>query len=170
MSLIQEALDKAAKARMPTETPAPPKKLTPAITESLEIEEKIVKRYSRPKFERVSVKSVAAGTAGRIILAAAIAGVIVLAIFLLWSKRPKNAAPVMMAGISSIPQMPQSPMMNAPKFVLSGITESGTQKLAVINNQVVGTGDRLREKAFVKEIRATSVILDLSGREIKLSL
>lgn len=172
MSLIQEALDKAAKVRtMPaSEAPAPPKAVSPAVRESLDIEEKIVKRFSRPKFERVSVKSVAAGKAGKIILAAALGGGLALALFLFWSNRPKNTAPVMMAGVSSIPQMPQAARENAAKFVLSGITESGTEKLAVINNQVVGTGDRLKEKAFVKEIRETYVILDQGGREIRLSL
>lgn len=57
-----------------------------------------------------------------------------------------------------------------PKLSLTGITVSGDEKLALINNQVVGVGDFLREQARVKEIRERSVVLEFQGRELRLTL
>lgn len=55
------------------------------------------------------------------------------------------------------------------RFMLTGITASGDTMLAVINNQVVGTGDKLREGATVKSITDNRVVLDLDGRQIVLN-
>ncbi len=55
------------------------------------------------------------------------------------------------------------------KFLLTGITASGGTNLAVINNQVVGTGDTLREGAAVKSIQADRVVLELDGKQIVLN-
>lgn len=57
-----------------------------------------------------------------------------------------------------------------PKFVLTGITASGKERLALINNQVVRVGDPIGENAFVKEIQERRVILEFRGREVKLTL
>lgn len=57
-----------------------------------------------------------------------------------------------------------------PKLTLTGITVSGDERLALINNQVVGVGDFIREKARVKEIRERSVILEFQGKEFRLTL
>ena len=66
----------------------------------------------------------------------------------------------------------QNPFSNAgPKFSLTGITLSGSQRYALINNQVVGVGDFLKkENATVVQIQDKSVILTSQGREIRLSL
>lgn len=67
----------------------------------------------------------------------------------------------------------RKPFTSAPvsqtKFILTGITASGDTTLAVINNQVVGTGDKLREGAIVKSITANRVVLNLDGRQIVLN-
>jgi hypothetical protein len=55
-------------------------------------------------------------------------------------------------------------------FVLSGITTVGESRLALINNQVVGVGDTLREKAVVEEILEREATLKYYSRKIKLSL
>jgi len=57
-----------------------------------------------------------------------------------------------------------------PTFVLTGITTSEGKPLALINDQVVGVGDRVGDKALVKEIQERRVILEFQGREIKLAL
>jgi hypothetical protein len=56
------------------------------------------------------------------------------------------------------------------KFTLTGITISGDQRLALINDQVVAVGDRVGENTFVKEIQERRVILEFQGREVKLAL
>jgi hypothetical protein len=56
------------------------------------------------------------------------------------------------------------------KFLLTGITTADGVQLALINNQVVGVGDILREKATVKAITANTVTLEWEGRQITLSL
>ncbi len=56
------------------------------------------------------------------------------------------------------------------KLTLTGITSANNQPLALINNQVVGMGDKLREGAIVKSIHGQEVILELDGRKIALSL
>lgn len=73
---------------------------------------------------------------------------------------------------SSVVIRAQTPVTARPvsqvKFSLTGITVSGDTNLAVINNQVVGTGDQLREGAFVKSITASLVVLEMDGRQIVL--
>ena len=56
------------------------------------------------------------------------------------------------------------------KFILTGVTSSGDTRLALINDQVVGVGDQLREKAVVKSIEDHSVTLDYEGRPVTLTL
>ena len=57
-----------------------------------------------------------------------------------------------------------------PNFVLTGVTSAGDVPLALINNEIVGEGDRLPEGAIVKEIQARAAILEFQGKEIKLKL
>lgn len=57
-----------------------------------------------------------------------------------------------------------------PRFQLTGITTVEGEELALINNQVVGVGDLTREKALIKKIQNRSVLLEIRGREISLSL
>ena len=57
-----------------------------------------------------------------------------------------------------------------PQFKLSGITISGGQTLALVNNQVVAEGDRLKENAIVKKIADGTVTLEYNGKEFDLTL
>ena len=90
-----------------------------------------------------------------------------LLLVLAFGKKVKTS-PLMLAGVPSIPQAQVE--HTQPKFILNGITESTQGKLALINNQVLSVGDRMKEKAVVKEIREKSAVLDYNGREIRLSL
>jgi hypothetical protein len=56
------------------------------------------------------------------------------------------------------------------KLTLTGITEAEGVQLALINNQVVGVGDRLREQAVVKTITNNAVTLEWQGRQVTLTL
>ena len=53
---------------------------------------------------------------------------------------------------------------------LTGITSFGLKSMAVINGKLVGVGDPITWNAVVKEIKEGEVILDVQGKEIKLSL
>lgn len=57
-----------------------------------------------------------------------------------------------------------------PKFKLSGITISGGQPLALINNQVAAVGDTLKENVIVKKIDGQSVTIEQNGKEISLTM
>ncbi len=172
MSLIQEALEKASKPQgaepffeIPKRTP-----VQPPVS----------------KLQTVKGKSVIPQAAGYrpaapiqisphfLIRAGAAAGLLLFfwaAAFLL-GRAGKSS--VMLGGISTAASessmLPISDASSTPKFVLTGITDSADGKLALINNQVAGVGDRLQEKAFVKEIGARSVVLDYNHKEIKLTL
>lgn len=57
------------------------------------------------------------------------------------------------------------------RFLLTGITSyQDGRAFALINNQAVSIGDRLRENATVTSIQNDTVILDLDGQEIRLTL
>ncbi len=170
MSLIQQALEKAGKVS--TALPAP-EKIEPAkmIRETLRAEEKIIREMS-PRLEKAGSPALVFYAAAAWALLAAVGVAILVWFFLTYGKKTETS-PVMMAGVSStLVQIPQasSRAANTPKFVLTGVTESNGAKLALINNQVAGVGDRLREKAFVKSINEDSVVLDYDGREIRLNL
>ena len=57
-----------------------------------------------------------------------------------------------------------------PNFELTGITLSGETRLALINNQVAGVGEKLKEDATVLEIQNHQVLLDFQGKRIALEL
>ena len=57
-----------------------------------------------------------------------------------------------------------------PLFNLSGITVSGGQPLALVNNQVVAVGDVLKEGATVKDIQPGKVILVYKNRDVLLTI
>ena len=61
-------------------------------------------------------------------------------------------------------------IFNPQKWSLSGITVSGDERFALINNEVVGVGDRLPGNAVVRQIGSRIVILESQGKKIKLSL
>ena len=75
--------------------------------------------------------------------------------------------------LSSSSPLPES--RNAPEparrgsFVLTGITGSEQNLIAVVNNQLVRVGERVGE-ARVVEIQSDRVLLDANGRQITLTL
>lgn len=176
MSLIQEALEKAGKiqpAEKFYEIPErlkPEPKHEPVRTAAAKVtQEAVISRASGVKpalnFLVPSRFWIPAGFAAGIIL-------------LLWMTsfalgRIGKPSGVMVAGVSSAASRSSSsilPASSVPKFVLTGITNSGSGKLALINNQVVRIGDRLKEKAFVKQIGENYAVLDYNSKEIQLSL
>ncbi len=151
MSLIQEALEKAGKLKEFYEIPELEKTEIPMVPPALE------------KKPRAGFKF--AVFSGKNLIKALILASGIWMIFCIWfMSRNTGAAKVAAAGITSISE----PM--PPKLVLSGITKSADGNLALINGQVAGVGDRLKERAFIKEIREESVVLDWNGREITLKL
>ena len=103
---------------------------------------------------------------------AAILGVLILGLSFLTLYRTVTTADLSVPAKSLATGVPDmiSKTALAPKFALTGITDSNTGKLALINNQVVGVGDKLKENALVKTIAGRSVVLYFHGKEITLSL
>lgn len=58
---------------------------------------------------------------------------------------------------------------NNSNFVLNGITYSETNKIAIINNQVLKEGDKV-DKAILIKILEDSVVLELADKEITLTI
>lgn len=56
------------------------------------------------------------------------------------------------------------------RLTLTGITVAGSDRLAVINNQVLSRGDRMREGAIVKAIGENTVTVSFEGRDTVLTL
>ncbi len=174
MSLIQEALQKAAKVNAPDALDQIPPPFTPpsAPQKKMTAEKKVSKpafKFENPLSRLKDVKI--PRIPSRILMAALVTAAGAWLIFCItWFPKKQASAPVparvMAAGLSSAYQ----PAPPASAFRLSGITEQKTGNLALINDQVVGVGDRLKEKAFVKEIHSKTVVLDLNGREITLKI
>ena len=57
-----------------------------------------------------------------------------------------------------------------PKFKLTGVTFSGDERIAVINDMVVGVGDYVDPKTVVKYIGQSRAIVEENGKTIELSL
>lgn len=168
MSLIQEALEKAGKVQTPEtffETPKRepvpqpmPKKVQRAV-------------LSQPVSPKISPKVEVSPQV--LIRVSAVIGLIFLFFGVTFILGKAGKSSVMLAGVqSAASESSVLPLSDAAatKFVLTGITDSGNDKLALINNQVVGIGDRLQEKAFVKEIHGRTVVLEYNNKEIKISL
>lgn len=82
---------------------------------------------------------------------------------------PKKTIPKAVWGGSL--SLVSSDSIQKPEFKLTGITYSrSNEPLALINNQVVGVGERLKEDAVVKEIQNRNVTLEFRGSTITLSL
>ena len=159
MSLIQEALEKAGRM------PAAGKAVTASQTPSPAHEKAVPVSGSQPQ----------ASKNAKVILGIFIflSGFILLHLLgtrVQYSSPKKDGGqallPLVEARVPSI--MPDLTLH--PRFSLTGITTSGTERLALINNQVVGVGDRIGEKAIVKEIQERRVILEFQGREVQLKL
>lgn len=63
-----------------------------------------------------------------------------------------------------------APLHRGERFLLTGITAYANGHYALINDEVVGVGDRLPENVIVKSISSNAVTLNRNGREIILTL
>lgn len=161
MSLIQEALEKAGKVEEPPTEPRP------------EIRVPKFKFEWEKKDDTVRFKI----AAGVLALFPAVLGVGLFVARIVRTppsfpaKVIKNSAPSRPASQVEVTSKGFMPALSSlPRFELTGIMTSGGQNLALINDQVVAAGDHLRGKAVVKEINEKNVVLELQGKEIKLSL
>jgi hypothetical protein len=68
--------------------------------------------------------------------------------------------------------MPQVPVKIVSGYIyrLTGITNVSGKAIAVINNRLVGVGDKLNNKAVVMTIGEGEVRLDVQGKEIILTM
>ena len=168
MSLIQEALEKASKPHGGEPFFETPKRgLVQPVVQKHKEKSVIPQAVSYKPAVRIQISPQI------LIRVSAVAGLILFfwAVAFLLGRAGKSS--VMLAGVpSAASQSSMLPISTAsrPQFAFTCITDSPDGKLALINNQVVAIGDRLLEKAFVKEIQARSVVLDYNGKEITLTL
>lgn len=199
MSLIQQALEKAkqpdktplalkaaAKANPGTLTPAlPPKpeheprlssiKFYETLQKKVEEDIKTVAPGSSPKARGEGVTHNAAMAWIGILLGTSL--LIGWFLFPQFQKQPmpaSSAKPVAPASERAVVKwdsiIGRQKATSQIRFLLTGITAYADANYALINNQVVGVGDRLRENAVVKSISSNVVILDMNGRDITLTL
>ena len=161
MSLIQQALEKTSRAqetRTTTSVPIPKPWERDPTGAGLEHElTQIQQKYSK---RRGLYRKAVVG----VLLACSVAGFSWLAIR---ENRPQAKASFVTTTIT--PQMPIK-IFSGNIYRLTGITNLGNKAMAVINESVVGVGDRISGKAVVKEIGSGEVRLDVEGKEIKLTL
>ncbi len=95
-------------------------------------------------------------------------GIVYLSAGSLESQLPKtDALPPLSSSENSVP--PPTPVSKQGLFSLTGITQSGTELSAIINNELVREGDWVNG-ARVKSIQSQEVSLEFRGQEINLSL
>lgn len=182
MSLIQAALEKAHQPEPEEPKPVPiiseePRMQTNKFYEAVETEVNPV--FAGKKRKTLSRKPMT-HTAPLTIppqyrMTAAIAGMIFFSIlagvFILPAKTTVQPMPMSSQSVVMKTQTPVTQKtISQVKFMLTGITEADGVQLALINDQVVGVGDLLREKAVVKSIAESAVTLEWQGRQITLTL
>ncbi len=186
MSLIHDALNKTDQYLERFVVSKPVRNPAPAHTPLQQHREPEIKKLEK-EIKRIETPKISRRT-----LALSLAALLAV----LWLSRiivpapAKNAAPKMAAAVAEAEPV-RVVNVNAPKpdavvveakhsffdrtpsklkFSLTGITSSDDNVLlAVINDQVVGVGDTLREGALVTKITADRVILDIDGQKIVLT-
>ena len=81
------------------------------------------------------------------------------------SPAPAAARPAMKASAASWAE----PSIEG-SFILTGITDSSSGRLALINNQVYGAGDLIQDGVAIEQILERSVVLSSRGHKVELSL
>jgi hypothetical protein len=175
VSLIHDALNKTDQYLERFVVSKPVSKPTPREPHEPEIRqlEKEIKKIETPK---ASPKVLAL--------------VFLALLFMIWMSRlivpsaPENVPPAAIqeakpaavsAAVSPEPVVVKSPSrlftrsVSKARYLLTGITSSDNDLLAVINDQVVGVGDTLREGALVTKITVDRVILDTDGQKTVLT-
>lgn len=166
MSLIQEALEKAGRSVEIEEAPTRPS----AVKQSSQMTTTV----SQPSVSHLATRrrnsQIPILIFGILIFLGGLIAYHFLASWAQHSSPTKDGGKALRSSVEA--HMPSIVPNLTPqgKFTLTGITISGDQRLALINDQVVAVGDRVGEKAFVKEIQERRVILEFQGREVKLAL
>ena len=167
MSLIQEALEKAGRLSVPQEKPlqeAAVEKISAAKAEPLWRVGLKVKFYSLTDKIRSAIQP-----GSRPHKAGFIAGGLILfflgTVLYLQGASPKISTRTEAAGTAH----PSSAAARAD-FELTGITLMGASHLALINNQVVGVGEKLKEGATVLEVKDRAAAIDFHGKRIDLEI
>ncbi|MBI4711531.1 MAG: hypothetical protein HY767_03600, partial [Candidatus Omnitrophica bacterium] len=84
----------------------------------------------------------------------------------------QNSSPVAKILPRAVTAMPKAPLriFSGTIYRLTGVTNISGRTMAVINDDIVSVGDSLSGNAVVKAIGAGEVLLDVQGKEIKLTL
>lgn len=168
MSLIQEALEKTKRVVETQAPPAPASPQPPApdpMGDHLEKElTRVQENYAK---RRASYRRW--GLFGGVCLCA-------FAVFYFyWTSlsRPPRSVPSKLPAVAAV----RRPEIVARQFVpdglsfhLTGVTDLGGRKVALIDEQIVGVGESLPGGATIKKIERQSVILEMRGKEILLEL
>lgn len=184
MSLIQDALEKALSPEPEVPKAAAPTHEEPRLQsikfyESTETPETVA-QPARPKKKKIvaeTLKNKIQNLSPQARLIALIGGFLVLSLILgpIWISPAKKSTPSSFAlPTASVVAKTQTPITQKTiaqiKFTLTGITQADGIWLALINNQVVGEGDKMRENALVKSVTENTVTLEWQGKQIVLTL
>lgn len=187
MSLIQEALEKAGRMSHGVELKPVPVEEKPVLLQEAKVE-KIPALKTEPFwlvdfkikllgiFDKMRITSGRPGESRKTgFIATALALLFLGAVFYVHTMavRPpeEGTIPPALLGREILPFSLENVSEGFPAdFELTGITFSGNTRLALINNQVVGVGETLKEKATVLEIQGQKVVLDFQGKRIDLEL
>jgi hypothetical protein len=178
MSLIQDALERAI-------TPEPEVPQAVAVHEEPRLQnikyyeaaaaEKPQAKVWRAKANKKSFSYKIPNVPAHYRLPVFITGLILISLLarLFFFNGPSEAKTLVMPSRSVVVKA-QTPvtqkMISQAKFTLTGITRADGLFLALINNQVVGEGDSLREGAVVKTITEDTATLEWQNRPVSLSL
>ncbi len=181
MSLIQSALDKAHEKEPEAPIATIPLAEEPRMQniqfyETAETKETPVRAF-RPKKKNsaVAFKLPEIQISANMRLALTIGALVLLTIIggRFFISTPEQTTQTQVA-VSEVIVKTETPVTQRPtaqiRFTLTGITETDGMRLALINNQVVGEGDRMRENAVVKTISKDTVVLEYQNKPLKLSL
>ncbi len=188
MSLIQEALEKAGRLPAAAPKPVPVEEKTPLTQKEAKIEKMPSAKTEPLWFVGLKVKWL--GIMDKIRMTPfrpgkppkagfIAAGLIVLFLGAVFyghttTLKPSQLNDSQLAAALGGDENPvshgASGQASIPDFELTGITSSRNAPLALINNQVVGVGERLKENATVLEIQNQKAVLDFQGKRIELEL
>lgn len=149
MSLIQQALDKAGRiAQLQANVTSVDEDrelefVSKVLQDSLPVSESSEKRFSIGLFAAAFFLTFG----------------VMMALFILWRPIQQHF----------MPRPGNTAAVYDQHYRLSGITVSDNKHLALINDQVVGKGERIGH-ATVAEIQDSEVTLELNGKKIKLVL
>ena len=188
MSLIQDALEKAGRLPAAVVKPAPPREENPPREPEVKVEKMTAPKAEALWFVALKVKMLGMMDKMRIkswqknesrktgFIAAGLILLFLGAFVYVHHTAPRsssgNPAQIFPADPAAdpVPQKDFPAAVSAPDFQLTGITLSGTTRLALINDQVVGAGEKLKEGAEVVEIQEQKATLTFQGKKIELEL